>query len=70
MNLFKRNKLRRLKTQARTAYLRYFQIYETYSCGTSLAEHLSADMCRSKNTFNNAMDQIKRLDPDAPEQRL
>jgi hypothetical protein len=64
------DKIEKLKKDARKHILAYDAIAEYYSCGLSLAEHISSEMFHHKQEFNRIMDELAKLDPKAPTFRL
>jgi hypothetical protein len=63
-------KIKKLKKEAEKHYIIYFNMANNYSCGLSLAEHMSPEMLKHKVEFNKIMDELAELDPLTPDIRL
>ena len=64
------SKIERLKRKAKSHYVSYMLIWDTLSCGKELLEVISPNCYRHKVEFNKAMDELCKLDPLAPTDRL
>lgn len=64
------DEIKRLKRKARSAYIRYRSIAGEFSCGANLAAHISSRVSIPAREFNNAMDELAKIDPDTPTDRL
>jgi len=62
--------IEKLKKIARDEILAYDNILGEYSCGASLAEHMSPRLFHHKIKFNETMDKLSKIDPDTPTFRL
>jgi hypothetical protein len=63
-------KIKKLKKEAEKHYIIYYNIANNYSCGLSLAEHMSPEMLNHKTEFNRIMDELAKIDPLVPDFRL
>lgn len=59
-----------LKISARLAYREYRAMLSHYDCGIELAKYLNPDIELKRREFNDLMDEIAKLDPNAPKERL
>ena len=66
----KQVEINRLKREAREAYISYTAEVGRYDCGAHLAEHVNPRVYPNKIAFNNAMDELTKLDPTCPPTRL
>lgn len=64
------SKIERLKRKAKSAYLSYHHSLDGLSCGKSLGEFVSSAASQAKQQFNEAMDELAKLDPTTPKSRL
>lgn len=63
-------KKQRLMRRARTHYLAYHAIADRYSCGVNLASHINPELSKHAQEFNAALDELAKIDPKCPAQRL
>lgn len=63
-------KIQRLKRKARSHYKAYHRELDSMSCGKHMAEQMNPRVYEHKNAFNNTMDELAKLDPDCPKERL
>ncbi len=66
----KEKEIKKLRKEAKKYYLAYCATADSYSCGLSLAEHISSELTHYKIEFNKVMDRLAELDPLAPDTRL
>lgn len=59
-------RLSTLKERAATLYQQIQSHYARFSCGESLADHITGDGTKLKADFNGIWEQIRTLDPSAP----
>lgn len=59
-----------LKFTARKAYRLFYEELDRYDCGIELAKEVNPRIAEAARDFNEAMDQLARIDPTAPKVRL
>jgi hypothetical protein len=60
----------RLKLKARGHYIAYQQTLAGLDCGSSLGEVIRPQAAIHREAFNRTMDDLAKIDPNAPTQRL
>lgn len=59
-----------LKRRARKYYKEYHRIFDNYSCGGNLAEHITPELKTIRDKFNSTLDELAKIDPTCPAKRL
>ncbi len=62
----KKLRLMLLKRRARSAYQNYIKVLESLDCGRYMALSISSSCRYYAEKFNNTMDKICAIDPNAP----
>ena len=68
MKLF--SEAERLKRKARGAYKTFLRATEHLDCGNAVAKTISPSAAKAAQTFNDAMDELAKIDPACPAARL
>lgn len=63
-------KIRKLKKKARSAYIAYRSSGDGLSCGGNLAAYINKDVYKYAKEFNDILDELAKIDPDTPKDRL
>lgn len=66
----KEAQIEKLKAKLRTYYTEYHNALNGLSCGKTLGEYISSRATRAKCAYNEIIDQLKELDPEAEKYRL
>ena len=64
------SQLSKLKDDFSKKYLEYYEISDNYSCGITLASNINPRLVTLKNEMESIWEDIKQLDPTAPELTL
>lgn len=64
------DKVTRLKREARRHYETYCAEFDTMDCGKAMCEMMNSRMRDAKIAFNKAMDELAKIDPNCPTERL
>ena len=64
------NRIGILKIKAGKYYKLYHKELDMLSCGATLAEHINPAIRIYKDRFNKTMDKLKKIDKNAPKERL
>ncbi len=59
-----------LKKVARSNYIAYLNIADSYDCGLSLAHYMNPRLSMHRDKFNEALDKLALIDSSASKQRL
>ena len=59
------SELTKLKKTFKKHYVAYHELCDDYSCGKTLAEHLSLTIASHKIEANKALKRLKEIDPEA-----
>jgi hypothetical protein len=62
-----RARIASLKLKARCAYTLFNRAAEGYDCGKELAKHINPNLALKAQEYNDAMTELRRLDPKCPE---
>lgn len=68
--MYTARKIASLKREARLQYNIYTRARNNMDCGAAMAEHISRDVSTAKNSFNEIMDELAKIDPSTPNSRL
>lgn len=63
-------RIQKLKRIAKKNFLEYHSLLDNFSCGAHLAETISLRVSTAKINFNEAMDELQKIDPLVPLYRL
>jgi hypothetical protein len=60
----KRLKIKFWRATLKRRYLAYIDYQSSFSCGNTLAEHISPSLCSMKQFVNEAIKKLRELDPE------
>lgn len=67
--VFNKVEIIRLKANARSVYRKIQSCRDNLSCGMNLARHISPQLTALESKFEKIMEQLKKIDPDAPRKK-
>lgn len=62
--------IQKLKAKLRKYYLQYHNALDGLDCGKTLGEYVSSRATRAKCAYNEVIDELVKLDPEAEKYRL
>lgn len=60
----------RLKAEAASYKRQFDYLMDDYDCGIHMAEHMNPQVGKYRRLFNRTMDELAKLDPACPKERL